>query len=111
MPFPLAIGKRPSINNRLRVVIIYTLFDTPAISGFRNPIQELSDPKAKRSNNPKAQRVYSPRNNFFNSVASFGFIFPAKIKLNCFLRNAPSKRNFSSSVSGINSGTSIGPPF
>ena len=37
----------------------------------------------------------------FNSVASFGSILPAKTKLNCLRLKAPSKRSFSSSVSGF----------
>ena len=41
---------------------------------------------------------YYDVNNAFNSVASSGFIFPAKTKLNCFLRNAASYLSFSSSV-------------
>lgn len=45
------------------------------------------------------------KNNAFNSVASCGFILPAKIRLNCFLLRALSKRSISSSVSGIKSGT------
>jgi hypothetical protein len=40
-------------------------------------------------------------NNAFNSVASSGFIFPAKTKLSCLRLNAASKRSCSSSVSGI----------
>jgi hypothetical protein len=47
-------------------------------------------------------------NNAFNSVASSGFIFPAKTKLSCLRLNAASKRSCSSSVSGW--GTSTGLP-
>lgn len=34
--------------------------------------------------------IYSPINNAFNSVASLGFILPAKTKLNCLRLNAAS---------------------
>jgi hypothetical protein len=40
-------------------------------------------------------------NNAFNSVASSGFIFPAKTKLSCLRLNAASKRSCSSSVSEL----------
>jgi hypothetical protein len=49
-------------------------------------------------------------NNAFNSVASLGFIFPAKTKLSCFLLNAAANRSFSKSVSGTIGGTGIGLP-
>ena len=36
------------------------------------------------------RHCFETKNNFFNSVASEAFIFPARIRLNCFLRKAPS---------------------
>src|SRR5690242_13122827 len=57
------------------------------------------------------QLFYDFKRYSFNSFASEGCIFPPSINRTCLLRKAPSYKRFSSSVSGINSGTLRGLPF
>ncbi len=54
---------------------------------------------------------YAPKKSAFSSVASSGFILPARIKRNCLRLSAPSNRFCSSSVSGSRGGTGSGEPF